>query len=115
VRRDQLQRFLTIVTVVFAVIGYALYLFCFANTQEQVAHESKPVTIKETIDTVRQNRPLLILCVSNMVYLTGIFGLQVAQAYFATYILRERLHRLHRDRVFPARPAAAVLSDRRFA
>jgi glucuronide carrier protein len=75
------------VTIVFAVVGYALYLFCFASCKEQVAHDSKPVTIKETVATVRQNRPLLILCVSNLVFLTGIFGLQAAQAYFATYIL----------------------------
>jgi glucuronide carrier protein len=84
---DQLQTFLTIVTIIFAVIGYALYLLCFFNTKEQVAHESKPVTIKETIDTVRQNRPLLILCVSNLVFLTGVFGLQASQAYYAAYIL----------------------------
>jgi glucuronide carrier protein len=84
---ERLQSFLTIVTIVFAVVGYALYLFCFASCKEQVAHDSKPVTIKETVATVRQNRPLLILCVSNLVFLTGIFGLQAAQAYFATYIL----------------------------
>jgi glucuronide carrier protein len=84
---DQLQTFLTIVTIIFAVIGYALYLLCFFNTKEQVVHESKPVTIKETIDTVRQNRPLLILCVSNLVFLTGVFGLQASQAYYAAYIL----------------------------
>ncbi len=84
---DQLQTFLTTVTIIFAVIGYALYLLCFFNCKEQVAHESKPVSVKETIDTVRQNRPLLILCVSNLIFLTGIFGLQGAQAYFAAYIL----------------------------
>jgi glucuronide carrier protein len=84
---DQLQSFLTIVTIVFAVIGYALYLFCFATCKEQIIPESKRVTMKETFATVRQNRPLLILCVSNLVFLTGIFGLQAAQAYFATYIL----------------------------
>jgi glucuronide carrier protein len=84
---DQLQTFLTTVTIIFAVVGYALYLLCFFNCKEQVAHESKPVTIKETVATVRQNRPLLILCVSNLVFLTGIFGLQASQAYYATYIL----------------------------
>ena len=84
---DQLQSFLTIVTIVFAVLGYALYLFCFASCREQVVHETKPVTIKETVATVRQNRPLLLLCVSNLVFLTGIFGLQASQAYYAAYIL----------------------------
>lgn len=84
---DQLQSFLTTVTIIFAVAGYALYLFCFANCREQTFRESKPVTVKETIDTVRQNRPLLILCVSNLIFLTGVFGLQASQAYYAAYIL----------------------------
>jgi glucuronide carrier protein len=84
---EQLQTFLTTVTIVFAVVGYALYLFCFASCKEQVVREAKPVTIKATVATVRQNRPLLILCFSNLIFLTGIFGLQASQAYFATYIL----------------------------
>ena len=54
---EQLQSFLTTVTIVFAVVGYRLYLFCFSSCKEQVAHETKPVTIKETVATVRQNRP----------------------------------------------------------
>ena len=85
---EQLQAFLTTVTIVFAVVGYALYLFCFASGKEQVFHEAKPVTIKETVATVRQNRPLLILCVSNLIFLTGVFGLQASQAYDAAYVLR---------------------------
>ncbi len=84
---EQLQAFLTTVTIVFAVVGYALYLFCFSSCKEQVFHEAKPVTVKETVATVRQNRPLLILCVSNLVFLTGVFGLQASQAYYAAYIL----------------------------
>ena len=59
----------------------------FSSCKEQVVREAKPVTIKETVATVRQNRPLLILCVSNLGFLTGIFGLQASQAYFAAYIL----------------------------
>ena len=42
---EQLQTFLTTVTIVFAVIGYALYLFCFASCKEQVFHEAKPALI----------------------------------------------------------------------
>ena len=84
---DQLQGFLTTVTIMFAVLGYGLYLFCFSSCKEQVFHDAAPVTIKETVATVRQNRPLLILCVSNLVFLTGVFGLQASQAYYATYIL----------------------------
>ena len=35
--------------------------------------------MKETVATIRQNRPLLILCVSNLIFLTGIFGLQASR------------------------------------
>jgi glucuronide carrier protein len=84
---EELQAFLTTVTIVFAVVGYALYLFCFSSCKEQVFHDSKPVTVKETVATVRQNRPLLILCMSNLIFLTGVFGLQASQAYYAAYIL----------------------------
>jgi glucuronide carrier protein len=84
---DQLQTFLTTVTIGAAVIGYALYLFCFSSCHEQVVHATKPVTIKETAATLRSNKPLLILCVSNLVFLTGVFAVQAAQAYYATYVL----------------------------
>ena len=84
---DQLQTFMTTVTIGAAVIGYALYLFCFSSCKEQVVHASKPVTIKETAATLRTNKPLLILCVSNLVFLTGVFAVQAAQAYYAAYVL----------------------------
>lgn len=84
---DELQTFLTKITLVFAVIGYLLYLFCFSSCREQVFHEAKPVTLKATAATLRTNKPLLILCVSNLVFLTGIFGVQASQAYYATYLL----------------------------
>jgi glucuronide carrier protein len=86
---DNLQSFLTLVTIIFVVVGYALYLFCFANCREQTFHEAKPVTFRETVETVRHNKPLLILCVSNLVFLTGVFALQGAQAYFAAYVLKD--------------------------
>lgn len=84
---DQLQSFLTMVTIIFAVIGYGLYLFCFFSCKEQVFHEAKRVTLKETLETARQNKPLLILCFSNLILLTGVFGVQAAMAYYAAYIL----------------------------
>ena len=37
--------------------------------------------------TLRTNKPLLILCVSNLVFLTGVFAVQAAQAYYAAYVL----------------------------
>ena len=86
-RPDELQSFLTRITLLFVVVGYLLYLFCFSSCKEQVFHATKPVTIRATVATLRSNKPLLILCVSNLVFLTGIFAVQASQAYYATYLL----------------------------
>jgi glucuronide carrier protein len=83
----QLQSFLTGTTLAFVVVGYLLYLFTFFSCHEQVPHEAKPATVKETLRTFRRNSALQILCVSNFIYLIGVFGVQGAQAYYAAYVL----------------------------
>jgi glucuronide carrier protein len=83
----QLQTFLTGTTLAFVVIGFASYLFTFFSCREQVPHKAQPVSIKDTLRTFRLNSPLQILCVSNLVYLIGVFGVQGAQAYYAAYVL----------------------------
>lgn len=82
-----LQTFFTSVTGLFVVIGYALYLFTFFTCRERVHHDVAPVTLKKTVETVRHNRPLLILCGSNLVFLMGVFAIQGTQAFFASYVL----------------------------
>jgi glucuronide carrier protein len=83
----QLQSFFTGTTLAFVVIGFLLYMVTFFTCREQVPHEAKPVTIKDTLRTFRPNSALQILCVSNLVYLIGVFGVQGAQAYYAAYVL----------------------------
>ena len=83
----QLQSFFTATTLAFVVIGFLAYLFTFFSCREQVPHKAQPVTLKDTLRTVKQNRALQILCVSNFVYLIGVFGLQGAEAYYAAYVL----------------------------
>ena len=84
---DQLQSFLTVTTLVFVGVGFVLYLFTFFNCREQVPHKAKPVTIKDTLRNFRLNSVLQILCLSNFIYLIGVFGVQGAQAYYAAYVL----------------------------
>ena len=71
-----LQQFFTAATLLFAVVGYALYLFCFVACRERIVYDVPRVTLRATVDTVRRNRPLLILCVSNLVFLVGVFSVQ---------------------------------------
>jgi glucuronide carrier protein len=84
---NQLQSFFTKTTLTFVVVGFLLYLFTFFTCREQVPHKGRPVTIKDTLRTFKLNRALQILCVSNFVYLIGVFGVQGAQAYYAAYVL----------------------------
>lgn len=84
---DQLQSFLTQTTLIFVAVGFILYMVTFFTCKEQVPHEGKPVSLKDTGRAFVVNKPLQILCVSNFIYLIGIFAVQGAQAYYALYIL----------------------------
>ncbi|WP_164737152.1 glycoside-pentoside-hexuronide (GPH):cation symporter [Georgenia sp. SYP-B2076] len=83
-----LQRSLTTVMVVLAVVGFALYFFLFATARETVQRDTTPVTLKDTIGQIRRNRPLVLLCASALCVLTGMFVVQTLQVYYARDVLR---------------------------
>jgi glucuronide carrier protein len=84
---DDLQRSFTISTIGFAVLGLALYLWCFATSREAVQRETHKVSMRETIDMLRSNRPLILLCTATLVFLTGMFALQTVAVYYARDVL----------------------------
>src|SRR3712207_4006150 len=84
---DDLQRSLTITTLAFVVVGFALYLFTFLTAREQVERDVARVTGRQTIDTLKQNRPLLMLCLSSLAFLTGLTALQTVGIYYARDVL----------------------------
>jgi glucuronide carrier protein len=82
-----LQRSLTITTSVFVVVGFALYLLLFATARENVARDVAHVSLKQSLATLRHNRPLAMLCLSALAFLTAMFTLQTVQAYYARDVL----------------------------
>jgi glucuronide carrier protein len=84
---ENLQFSLTITTVGFAVVGVALYLWCFATSRETVRRGTGTVPLRETLGMLRQNRPLIILCGAALVFLAGMFSLQTAAVYYARDVL----------------------------
>jgi glucuronide carrier protein len=82
-----LQRSLTVTTAAFAVIGLALYLWCFATSREAVQREVAKATLRDTVDMLRHNRPLLLLCASTLLFLTGMFSLSTVAVYYARDVL----------------------------
>jgi glucuronide carrier protein len=89
---DDLQRSLTVTTLVFVAVGFTLYLFAFLTAKEQVQRDVPKVSARQTIDTLKQNRPLLMLCLSSLAFLTGMFALQTVAIYYARDVLGNANH-----------------------
>ncbi len=92
-----LQPLFTTMTVIFAVVGTALYLFTALTAKERVVRDVPRVTVKQNLATLKGNKPLLLLCVSSFLFLTGMLAVGTVQIYY----FRDVLHSL---------PLYAVLS-----
>jgi len=82
-----LQRFFTLVAVVFVVVGLVLYWTCYRTCEERVSTPTESVSLRETLSAVLANRPLVVLSASSMVLLIGQFAIMNAQAHYATLVL----------------------------
>jgi glucuronide carrier protein len=85
-----LQTTFTTITLVFVVIGTALYFFTALTAKERVHREVPKVTLKQSLETLKTNKPLLMLCLSSFFFLTGYLALTSVQLYY----LRDVLGRL---------------------
>ena len=84
---DDLQRSLTITTIALAAIGTGLYLTAFLTSRERVAHSTQTPTLRETFEGAKQNKALVVLCGSSVIFLTGWFSLQTVTVYYARDVL----------------------------
>lgn len=84
---DNLQRSLTVITLALVVPGMALYLWTFFTSREQVQRIEASVSLRETAQTLRQNKALIRLCVSGLMFLTGWFSLQTVAVFYARDVL----------------------------
>jgi glucuronide carrier protein len=82
-----LQSSLTSTTIVFAIIGFGFYLWCFGTSREAVQRDVEKVTLRETVDMIRSNRPLIMLCGASLLFLSGQFALQTVAVYYARDVL----------------------------
>jgi glucuronide carrier protein len=84
---ENLQRSLTITTLVFVVAGMAFYLFTFFTSREQVERDVETASLRDTLGMLRQNGPLIVLCLSCLLFLTGMFSMQTVAVYYARDVL----------------------------
>lgn len=78
---NDLQAIFTTVTLSFVFIGMALYLFTVFTTKERVYRKVHHVTTKQSFATLKGNKPLLMLCISSLLMLTGMISMSTAQIY----------------------------------
>jgi glucuronide carrier protein len=81
------QHSLLVTTLVFAVVGCALYLLLFRTAREQVTRTVAQVSMRQSLRTLKGNKPLLLLCLASLSSLVGMFSLQTVQAFYARDVL----------------------------
>ena len=86
-RAEDLQRSLTMTTAALAAVAFVLYIVCFATTREAVQRRAERASIRETLNMLRSNRPLILLCASSVLFLTGMFSLSTVAVYYARDVL----------------------------
>ena len=70
---DKAQGIFTNITLLFVLLGSIAFGLTFLWCHEKVVRRSARVTVKETFATLRQNRPLAILCGASFFYLLGFY------------------------------------------
>jgi glucuronide carrier protein len=84
---DGFQQALVVTMGVFAVVGFALYMFLFTTSREVVQRDVPSVSLRQSFDTLRHNTPLVMLCLASLALLTAMFSLQTVQVYYARDVL----------------------------
>jgi glucuronide carrier protein len=85
--QSAVQGVFTKVTLAFIVIGSLAFFFTAWSCREKVVRTQDRVSVRETISTIRENKPLAYLCASSFFYLIGLFAVGGATAFYAAYVL----------------------------
>ncbi|MHA7269687.1 glucuronide transporter [Arthrobacter sp. HLT1-20] len=84
---ENLQPLFTTLTIIFAVVGTGLYMFTVFTTKERVVREVAKVSLKQSLSTLKGNKPLLLLCISSFLFLTGQLAIGSIQIYYFRDVL----------------------------
>jgi glucuronide carrier protein len=97
-----MQQIFTWLTLSFAVLGSVLYLLTGVLCVERVPSRVPKITFRQSIAALKANSPLMVLCVSSVLFVTGTSATGAAQFYY----LRDVLARVD---LFPVMAAAQVV------
>lgn len=80
---EGLQSALTTLTIIFFFLGILLYF----TAKEKVEREVDQPSLRESFAALKHNRPLIMLCVSSLLFLSGMFTMQTALIHYARNVL----------------------------
>ena len=84
---DGIRLKFTLIMAGLGVIAVVLYLICFVNTREVVPRGAGKISVRRTMGMVRENRPLLTLCLGAFFLLAAMFTMNAVGMYYARYVL----------------------------
>ncbi|TDL37224.1 glycoside-pentoside-hexuronide (GPH):cation symporter [Arthrobacter nitrophenolicus] len=96
-----MQQIFTVMTLVFAAVGSGLYVFTGIACRERIAGSVPTITLRQSVDALKANSPLVVLCISSVLFVTGASATGAAQFFY----LRDVLSRVD---LFPVMAAAQV-------
>ena len=76
-----------IVMIIFGFIGCLLFFFTFANVKERVTTTAGSVTLKESLVSLKKNKPWLIFALNILFMWTGFFLQTSAIVYYYTAVI----------------------------
>lgn len=76
-------------TIVLAVTGMALYFICFKSTSENVVRIVAQPSLKISLQTLKQNRPLIMLCAGALCVLISTFSVSASSLFYVRYVLND--------------------------
>ncbi|MGL5486441.1 MAG: glucuronide transporter [Shewanella sp.] len=74
-------------TITLAVIGMLLYYICFKTSKEVVTRSLKQPSLKESLNTLKKNNALMMLCFAAVCTLVGSFSVSASLLYYVRYVL----------------------------
>lgn len=83
-----LQGIFTTVLLVAIVIGFALYMVCFFTARERVHRPVARVSLRDSLRSVGRNKPLLLLMLSSVLFLSAFLALNTVQLFYIRDVLR---------------------------
>ncbi|EYD85417.1 glucuronide carrier protein [Escherichia coli 1-176-05_S3_C2] len=71
------------------IAGMVLYFICFKSTRENVVRIVAQPSLKISLQTLKRNRPLFMLCIGALCVLISTFAVSASSLFYVRYVLND--------------------------